>query len=124
MFERQLDDATNSVRQGFQHLGFPAPDDIVWISTPFSGQWGFGTAACFQTAAAEARSGKKVNVPARAAEIATLLKGEIGVPQGFERVEAAKGYLNLYFEAAVYAGTVTDAVLCLLYTSPSPRDRS
>ncbi len=111
MFERQLDKATTSVRKGFKRLGLPASDEIAWVPTPFSGQWGFGTAACFQVAAAEARSGKKVKVPARAEEIAGLLQGEIGVPEGFERVEAAGGYLNLYVEAAVYAGTVVDTVL-------------
>jgi arginyl-tRNA synthetase len=111
MFERQLDKATTSVRKGFKHLGLPAPDEITWVPTPFSGQWGFGTAACFQVAAAEARSGKKVKVPARAEEISGLLQGEIGVPEGFERVEAAGGYLNLYVEAAIYAGTVVDTVL-------------
>ncbi len=111
MFERQLEDATDSVLQGLERLGLPAPGEIAWVSTPFSGEWAYGTAACFQVAAAEARSGKKVNVPARAEEIATLLQAEIGTPKGFERVEAVGGYLNLCIEAAVYAGTLLDTVL-------------
>ncbi len=111
MFERQLTDATNSVRQGFDRLGLLAPDEIAWVSTPFSGQWGFGTTACFQVAAAEARSGKKVNVPARAEEIAALLFESIGVPAGFNRAEAVRGYLNIYLEPALYARTVLDTVL-------------
>src|SRR5574340_364972 len=45
-----------------------------------------------------ARQGKKVQVNQRAAELATLIGEFIGVPEGFEKVEAVNGYLNLYFD--------------------------
>jgi len=111
MFESQLNHATSLLCQGFERLGLSAPDEIAWTSTPFSGQWGFGTTACFQVAAAEARSGKKLNVPARAEEIADLLLGKIGTPKGFQHAEAAGGYLNVYVDPAIYARTVVDTVL-------------
>lgn len=111
MFENQLDLASRTILKAISSLGLPAPDEINWASTPFSGQWGFGTAVCFQVAAAEARSGKEISVPVRAEELAELLKQEIGIPEGFERVEAVRGYLNVYVEPAVYAGSVLDTVL-------------
>ncbi len=111
MFEHQLDHASKSILQAFSSLDLPAPEEVAWASIPFSGKWGFGTAVSFQVAAAEARSGKKINVPARAEEIADLLQQEIGNPEGFERSEAIRGYLNVYVESSVYAGTVVDTVL-------------
>jgi arginyl-tRNA synthetase len=111
MFDHQLDIAAQSILQAFDRLSLPAPKEITWASTPFSGQWGFGSAVCFQVAAAEARDGKKINVPARAEEIADLIQREIGIPEGFARTEAVRGYLNVFVEPAVYAGTVLDTVL-------------
>jgi arginyl-tRNA synthetase len=111
MFEHQLDRASKSILQALNSLGLPSPEEVSWASIPFSGQWGFGTAVSFQVAAEEARSGKKINVPARAEEIANLLQQEIGVPDGFERSEAIRGYLNVYVGPSVYAGTVVDTVL-------------
>jgi arginyl-tRNA synthetase len=111
MFEHQLDRASKSILQAFSSLDLPTPEEVAWASIPFRGQWGFGTAVSFQVAAAEARSGKKINVPARAEEIANLVQQEIGIPDGFERAEAIRGYLNVYVEPSVYAGTVVDTVL-------------
>ena len=42
---------------------------ISWTWIPFGGEWGIST-SFFQLAAAEARGGKKVIVPQRAAELA------------------------------------------------------
>lgn len=111
MFEHQLDRASKSILQAFSSLDLPMPEEVAWASIPFRGQWGFGTAVSFQVSAAEARSGKKINVPARAEEIANLVQQEIGIPDGFERAEAIRGYLNVYVEPSVYAGTVVDTVL-------------
>ncbi len=111
MFDLLLAQATSLVRQGLIRLGLPAPEEIAWTSTPFSGQWGFGTTIGFQIAAEEARSGKKVEVPVRAAEIADLLLKEIGIPLGFARAEAVRGYLNLYVQPTEYARIVLDTVL-------------
>ncbi len=91
---------------------------LEWKPIPFSGEWGIST-SFFATAAAEARSGKKVNVAGRAQEIAELVKNALQSSlkngtdgaSGISHVEAVKGYLNLYFDNAEYARRVVEAVL-------------
>ena len=92
--------------------------ELKWVPIPFIGEWGIST-SFFQTAADEARAGKKVNVAQRAQEIAEQVTGAVlslskapasDVP-GIRRVEAVKGYLNLYFDTAEYARRVVDTVL-------------
>jgi arginyl-tRNA synthetase len=84
--------------------------ELKWTPIPFSGEWGIST-SFFATAALEARSGKKVQVPARAQEIAEQVKGQIGSVDGISHAEAVKGYLNLYFSTPEYARRVVDEVL-------------
>jgi arginyl-tRNA synthetase len=86
--------------------------ELKWQPIPFSGEWGVST-SFFQTAANEARTGKgnKIPVPQRAQEIAEQVKAEIGDVSGISRVEAVKGYLNLYFTTSEYARRVVDEVL-------------
>ena len=95
--------------------------ELKWQPIPFSGEWGIST-SFFQTAANEARAGKgnparsaqdsgKLPVPQRAQEIAEQIKAKIGSVPGISRVEAVKGYLNLYFETSEYARRVVDEVL-------------
>jgi arginyl-tRNA synthetase len=85
---------------------------LKWTPIPFSGEWGTST-SFFQTAADEARlgKGKKVPVPQRSQEIAEQVKAQIGSMEGINRVEAVKGYLNLYFKTSEYARRVVDEVL-------------
>jgi arginyl-tRNA synthetase len=83
---------------------------LEWKPIPFSGEWGFST-SFFGTAAAEARLGKKVVVAQRAQEIAELVKSQVSDVPGLSRVEAVKGYLNLYFDTREYTRRVVDAVL-------------
>ena len=83
---------------------------LQWSYIPFSGHWGIST-SFFQLASSEARAaGKAVNVAARAQEIAQALVDHLGSPAGFERIEAVKGYLNLYFATDEYSRRVIDAV--------------
>ncbi|HLE15664.1 MAG TPA: arginine--tRNA ligase [Anaerolineales bacterium] len=84
--------------------------ELKWTPIPFSGEWGIST-SFFQAAAQEARAGKNVPVPQRAQEIAEAVKAAIGTPQGISRVEAVRGYLNLYYSTSVYARRVIDQVL-------------
>ncbi len=93
--------------------------ELKWQPIPFAGEWGVST-SFFQTAANEARAHpavelpdkqKKIPVPQRAQEIAEQVKAEIGSVPGISRVEAVKGYLNLYFETSEYARRVVDEVL-------------
>ncbi len=84
---------------------------IQWNWIPFSGHWGIST-SLFSLAATEARQKQlKLNVPARANELAILLADYIGKPSGFEKVEPVNGYLNLYFSQAEYTRRVLDEVL-------------
>lgn len=86
--------------------------ELKWQPIPFSGEWGTST-SFFQTAANEARAGKGNNVPVpkRAQEIAEQVKGQIGNVPGISRMEAVKGYLNLYFVTSDYAQRVVEEVL-------------
>lgn len=86
--------------------------NLKWQAIPFAGEWGFAT-SFFQTAANEARAGKgnKVPVPQKAQEIAEQVRGHIGSVEGISRIEAVKGYLNVYFKTSDYARRVVDEVL-------------
>ncbi|MDZ4159072.1 MAG: arginine--tRNA ligase, partial [Anaerolineaceae bacterium] len=84
---------------------------LQWSWIPFSGHWGIST-SFFQHAALEARQGKSVaNVGARAQEIAQSIADYLGAPSGFHRLEAVRGYLNLYFSTGEYTRRVLDRVL-------------
>ena len=86
--------------------------ELKWQPIPFSGEWGVST-SFFQTAANEARAGKgnKLPVPQRAQQIAEQIQAEVGNVPGISRIEAVKGYLNLYFTTSEYARRVADEVL-------------
>lgn len=110
MFEQEKLSIEGQLRAFCQAQGLPAPAQITWAQIPFAGEWGIST-SLFQLAADEARQGgKKINVPARAAELAEALAKQLGTPAGFSRVEAIKGYLNLYFSASDYAARVLQEV--------------
>src|SRR5688572_7520370 len=86
--------------------------ELKWQPIPFAGEWGFAT-SFFQTAANEAKLGKgnKVPVPQKAQEIANQVAGQLGSVEGISRIEAVKGYLNVYFKISDYAKRVIDEVL-------------
>ena len=70
----------------------------------------------FQLAAVDARqlkerTGQAVNVPQHAQDIAQRIAVYLGTPAGFTRVEAVKGYLNIYFSPAEFAHRVVDAAI-------------
>lgn len=111
MFSSELDAATTKFLKLLEENQLPTPESVEWSPIPFRSHWGFGTAACFQIAAAEARNGQQVHVPSRAREIAEELKSQLAPLEGFESVEAANGYLNLYIKTSDYARRVTDSVI-------------
>ncbi|OQY29628.1 MAG: arginine--tRNA ligase [Anaerolineaceae bacterium 4572_5.2] len=88
----------------------PVPETFSWNPVPFEGEWGIST-SFFKTAALEARSGKRVNVPARAQEIALELAAHVGDGENFSRAEAVRGYLNLYFDTGKFSRHVIEKVL-------------
>lgn len=84
---------------------------MQWSPTPFAGQWGL-TTSFFQAASLESKQkGHKVNVPQRAQEMAQLVADRITFDCSFEKVEAVRGYLNLYFKPTEFASRVVDEVL-------------
>ena len=109
MFEAEQEQLETKIRAFFTENGLPEPI-LNWGWIPFNGQWGIST-SFFQTAANEARQGKKINVPQRSVELAQQVADYIGLPEGFARVEATKGYLNLYFSPGAYTRRVVDTVL-------------
>lgn len=110
MFETEKQAIEKKVQAFCKARGLPVPASVNWTQIPFSGEWGLAT-SLFQLAADEAKqSGKKVNVPQRAAELAEALAKELGTPAGFARVEAVKGYVNLYFSPGDFAARVVESV--------------
>lgn len=110
MFEAEQHQVELKIAAFCAQNGLPEPK-LAWGWIPFDGHWGIAT-SFFQLAAQEAREkGLKVNVGARAAELAALAAAYLGRPEGFERVEAVKGYLNLYFSSEEYAQRVMEEVL-------------
>jgi len=115
MFNTEQSIIETRVRKYCTEKGLPDPVRLQWGPIPFAGEWGIST-SFFQLAALEARSSpdlsvKHLPVPQRAQEIAAGIAEYIGVPSGFARVEAVKGYLNLYFSAIDFSWRVIDAVL-------------
>jgi arginyl-tRNA synthetase len=110
MFEAEQLSIAKLIQSYCAENDIPSPGEIQWSPIPFGGEWGIST-SFFQAAALEARAGKKVNVPARAQEIAEAIVETMGTPAGFERAEAVKGYLNLYFPSSEFSQRVIDTVL-------------
>jgi arginyl-tRNA synthetase len=111
MFDREIEEATRNIRQALDELNLPAPDEISWAPIPFSGQWGYGTAACFQVAALEARRGAAITVRQRAKELALKVVDALEPVPGFVRFEAENAYINGYFDTASYARRVVDTAI-------------
>lgn len=110
MFEQEQKRIEDQIRAYCADAGLP-DTKLQWSWIPFSGHWGIST-SFFQLASQEAREkGLKVNVAARAQAIASGAAEVLGQPLGFERVEAVRGYLNLYFSTSEYTRRVLDAVL-------------
>ena len=109
MFEAEQHLIEEKIRAFCVENNLPEPS-LQWGWIPFSGHWGIST-SFFQLAATEARQGKKINVNQRAVELAQQIADFIALPDGFERVEATKGYLNLYFSTGEYTRRVVDTVL-------------
>ena len=111
MFESDLAGIGQQITQILVGMGVPEPADVKWQPTPFSGGWGQGTNVSFVAAAAEAKAGKNINVPARAQELARAVAAAVKLPAGFARIVADKAYVNVYFDTASYAGRVVAAAI-------------
>lgn len=107
MFERQKANVNARVAAFCEARGLPAGKAEL-RNIPFSGEWGMALPIFPLAAADPARNGP---VPAHAQALAEALKNELGLPEGFSRIEALNGYLNLYFSAADYAQEVVQTVI-------------
>lgn len=119
MFESEQTHIERQIRCTTAEMGLPVPSEIQWSPLPFAGEWGIST-SFFQLAAQEARQpGRptegRAPVPQRAQEIATAIAAaltqNLGEASGLKRIEALRGYLNLYFDPAEYTRRVVDTVL-------------
>ncbi len=83
---------------------------LIWTWIPFSGHWGLAT-SFFKTAAINSQFKPEIPVQKRAEEIANLVSNELDLPKEFEKKEAVKGYLNIYFDSAVYAKSIIQNII-------------
>ena len=93
-----FEDVKNQISQQIDQFCFQndlPTGKVEFRSIPFSGEWGMA-APLFPLAAADPN--KTGPVPQHAQFLAEKIKDIVGLPAGFTRSEAVKGYLNLYFE--------------------------
>jgi len=108
MFEQVQETITRQISTFLSENGIPViPIDWKWI--PFAGQWGIAT-SFFQAASPETKQGLNVPVGDRAQQIASQVAEHLGLPDGFSKVEAVRGYLNLTFSSSAFASQVIKAV--------------
>jgi arginyl-tRNA synthetase len=108
MFEVEQRVVETKIQAYCLEMHYPLPE-IHWTWIPFSGQWGIST-SFFQLAASSFGT-EKGNVPARAKTIAAELAQYIGSVDGFSKIDAVNGYLNLTFSREDYMQRVVDSVL-------------
>jgi len=106
MFSHELEQVEQQIRRALLESGSLPPERFDWAPIPFAGQWGMGTPACFQAAAAEARAGRSVAVPVRAEALARQVAEALQPPPGITRVASEKAYLNAYFDTPSFARRV------------------
>jgi arginyl-tRNA synthetase len=111
MFEAEQHIIEKQIRQFLDQNNLPQPEQFSWSPIPFTGEWGISLPV-FPMAALEARrSGGKMNVQARAQELAQLLANHLENAPGFAHIEPVRGYLNLYFSTPQFSQKVIDMVL-------------
>lgn len=112
MFDEQRRLLEMRIREILQREGVPVPESLEFRELPFEGTWGVSL-PMFPLAAAERRTGKPVTkpVPARAQELAERLAAELSDLPGIQRLEALRGYFNVYLDPAYYSRFVVDRVL-------------
>jgi arginyl-tRNA synthetase len=115
MFEDQQQAISVKIKAYCAENQLPLCGEISWNPIPFTGEWGI-TTSFFQLAAQESReikqaTGQAINVGQRAQELAVAIAEYLGSQPGFTRIEAVKGYLNLYFSTAEFAQRLVDTVI-------------
>jgi arginyl-tRNA synthetase len=108
MFEAEQSKVEEKIRKYCGENNFPEPE-FRWSWIPFSGQWGISLS--FFQLAARSFGAEKGNVNERAQKITTDLAMILNGAEGFSKVEAVNGYLNLYFSSQEYMQRVVDTVI-------------
>ncbi|MBA3072561.1 MAG: arginine--tRNA ligase [Anaerolineae bacterium] len=108
MFEKEQNFIADQISQYLKDNNLPEME-IRWAWIPFNGQWGIATS--FFQLAAKSFGAEKGNVAQKANEIAQGVASKIEIPEGFSKIEAVNGYLNLYFSPSDYSRRVIDEVL-------------
>ena len=110
MFDKEKSIIADVINDFLFEEGIDSPS-LEFRQIPFSGEWGLAV-PLFPVAAQIARSGRKVNVPKYAQELAEKIKKTLtNLKLDFSHIDAVNGYLNLYFSPGVYARRVVDTVL-------------
>jgi arginyl-tRNA synthetase len=115
MFLAEQERVAEQIKSYLTQRGLPVPEKIEWNPIPFAGEWGVST-SFFNVAAQHARSLREAGQPAAAVpqiaqEIALQVREYLSAPPGFYRIEAVKGYLNLYYDPAEFSRRVVDEVI-------------
>lgn len=110
MFEVEQLTIEKLIHQYYRQHDLPEME-IKWSWIPFNGQWGIATS--FFQVASKSFGDSKGNVAQRAKEIAQGAADALKGTQGFEKIEAVNGYLNLYFSSGDYFQRVVEEVLSL-----------
>ena len=108
MFEKELALLSEKIEKILIEKDLPECE-VRWSWIPFNGEWGIATS--FFQLAAKSFGSEKGNVGQRAAEIARNLADTLTLPDGFSKIEAVNGYLNLYFSPSEYTQRIVDEVL-------------
>ncbi len=112
IFDSAIQSIGGQILSAFSDRGITDPASVDWISIPLVNQWGLGTSACLKAAAFLMRSGKSSAPVARTAqELAEQIAAGIHLPEGFSRVEASRGYVNIFFDTKRYVHKVLETVL-------------
>jgi arginyl-tRNA synthetase len=115
MFEQEQRRVEQIIRDYCSTQNLPIIDTVEWKPIPFSGEWGIST-SFFRLSSDEIRRRKKADIPVipvqqLATEIASEIVESLSGVQGFSRIEAVSGYLNLYFETNQFSAQLINAVL-------------
>jgi arginyl-tRNA synthetase len=126
---RQADAARVAISAALAERGLAPRGPIDIRPVPFSGTWGVATSVAHQLAGElamaelqaagklEGLSKKEAKQLAGAAtrevaqSLATEIAEKVGASNGFSRVEAANGFVNIYFDANTIAGQLIATVL-------------
>jgi len=112
VFEDAIQSINLQILSAFSRRGITDPASIEWASIPLVNQWGLGTSACLKAAAFLQRSGKSSAPVSRIAqELAEQVAAEIHLSEGFSRVEASRGYINIFFDTKRYVYKVLETAL-------------